>query len=153
MWVCVCAHVKLIIQESVIGRKLVASLHFNPLKSWNILMIVSSNSSGSNEMFRLKWLLWSVVVSVCLQLTSAVASTVSQKKLPQWFPWTDWCMMGRHVPTRTLTASASEESVRSLFEFPTSPDRPYAVMFLLSVWFYIVGFCCSTSWCMHGIVV
>lgn len=71
MWVCVCAHVKLIIQESVIGRKLVASLHFNPLKSWNILMIVSSNSSGSNEMFRLKWLLCSAVVCCCVCVSAA----------------------------------------------------------------------------------
>lgn len=69
-------------------------------------------------------------------------------------------MMGHHVPTRTLTASASEESVRSLFEFPTSPDRPFGVMFLLPVSdFTLLGSAvahhdaCIVSWCSlvyHG---
>lgn len=80
MCVCVCAHVKLIIQESVIGRKLVASLHFNPLKSWNILMIVSSNSSRSNEMFRLKWPLFcGLLLCLCVCSWWALSSLLSVK--------------------------------------------------------------------------
>lgn len=54
--------------------------------------------------------------------------------------------MGRHAHMQTATASACEESVRSLFWFWASPDNLHGVMFLFSVLDFILLASCFGLW-------